>query len=137
VASGLSPWLHFGHLSSWEILGAIAKRESWTPHSITGTTDGKRGWWGMSANAEAFLDELVTWRELGYQWCHKHPTDFDRYESLPQFALETLRQHARDARQYVYTAEQFEVAATHDELWNAAQRQLVGEGRIHNEHGAR
>ncbi len=132
VASGLSPWLHFGHLSSWEILGALAKRENWAPDNMTGATDGKRGWWGMSDNAEAFLDELVTWRELGYQWCHKHPGDYDRYESLPQFALETLRQHVRDSRQYLYTTDQFEAAATHDEIWNAAQRQLVGQGRIHN-----
>jgi deoxyribodipyrimidine photo-lyase len=32
----------------------------------------------------------------------------------------------------VYTLEQFESAQTHDPLWNAAQTQVVREGRIHN-----
>jgi deoxyribodipyrimidine photo-lyase len=43
-----------------------------------------------------------------------------------------LAEHERDPREYTYLLEQFEAAETHDELWNAAQRQLVREGRIHN-----
>jgi deoxyribodipyrimidine photo-lyase len=132
VTSGISPWLHFGHLSSFEVLQAVAWRENWTPAKLTGKTDGRRGWWGMGDNAEAFLDQLVTWRELGYQWCHKHPEDYDRFDCLPAFAQTTLRRHAGDRRPYQYTLEQFETAETHDEVWNAAQRQLLIEGRIHN-----
>lgn len=132
VTSGISHWLHFGHLSAWEVLQNVAWRENWTPGKLTGKTDGRRGWWGMSDNAEAFLDQFVTWRELGYQWCHKHPEDYDRFDSLPPFAQTTLRRHASDKRPYIYTLEQFENADTHDEVWNAAQRQLLIEGRIHN-----
>ncbi|MEZ5989688.1 MAG: hypothetical protein R3F30_11285 [Planctomycetota bacterium] len=66
AASGLSPWLHFGHLSVHEVLAVVAKAEDWTPAGLGGERRGARnGFWGMSASAEAFLDECVTWRELG------------------------------------------------------------------------
>lgn len=133
VASGLSPWLHFGHVSTHELFSLVAEHEDWTPARLAEKPNGKRnGWWGMSEPAEAFLDELITWRELGYQWCHRHPEDYDRFDGLPDFARITLTRHAADKRPYVYTQQQFEDAETHDEVWNAAQRQLVTEGRIHN-----
>ncbi|MBX3460797.1 MAG: deoxyribodipyrimidine photolyase [Planctomycetes bacterium] len=131
VTSGLSPWLHFGHISPWEILDAIASREDWSPARLRARADGKRGWWGMSANGEALLEQLAVWRELGYQRCHARP-DYDRYESLPAWARATLRAHAGDKRGYVYTPAQFEAAQTHDEVWNAAQRELVSTGGLHN-----
>jgi deoxyribodipyrimidine photo-lyase len=77
------------------------------------------------------LDELITWREVGYNFA-AHRTDYDQYESLPEWAQNTLREHAKDERGAVYRVEEFEAAKTHDALWNAAQRQLVREGRIHN-----
>lgn len=132
VQSGLSPWLHWGHLSSHEVFEAVADAEGWSPARISGQTDGKRhGWWGMSEAAEAFLDELVTWRELGFNYCWHEPAYAD-YETLPEWARETLEQHQDDPREHVYTLEEFRDAATHDELWNAAQRQLLHEGIIHN-----
>ena len=85
----------------------------------------------MSRNAESFLDELITWRELGFNFSARRD-DYDRYESLPEWAKKTLQEHARDERESVYTLEEFENAKTHDALWNAAQRQLVGEGKIQN-----
>ncbi|MCA8915212.1 MAG: deoxyribodipyrimidine photolyase [Planctomycetes bacterium] len=132
VTSGVSARLHFGHLSVFEVLETMAGREGWDVSKLTGKTDGRRGWWGMSANGEAFMDQVVTWRELGFQWCHKHPEDYGSFDSLPDFARTTLARHAYDKRPYIYTLEQFEAAQTHDEVWNAAQRQLLHEGRIHN-----
>jgi deoxyribodipyrimidine photo-lyase len=85
----------------------------------------------VSAPAEAFLDQLITWRELGFNMC-AHRSDYDRYESLPGWARTTLARHATDRRDSIYTLETFERAQTHDPLWNAAQGQLVAEGRIHN-----
>jgi deoxyribodipyrimidine photo-lyase len=85
----------------------------------------------MSAEIESFLDELITWRELGYNMCWQCD-NYDRYESLPDWARQTLARHAKDIRSHVYSLEEFESARTHDRLWNAAQRQLVREGRIHN-----
>ncbi|MGA2430372.1 MAG: deoxyribodipyrimidine photolyase [Candidatus Acidiferrum sp.] len=132
VASGLSPYLHFGHISVHEIFREVVQQEQWKPGKLSVRTDGGRaGWWNMSANAENFLDELITWREVGYNFCAQ--TDmYGRYESLPAWALKTLKQHARDERQHLYTLDEFEEAKTYDPLWNAAQTQLVREGRIHN-----
>jgi deoxyribodipyrimidine photo-lyase len=139
VTSGLSPWLHFGHISTHEIVDRLGALEGWEP-GFRGWTDrlagrpaaGKRaGWWGMSEPAEAFLDELVTWRELGFNMAANRP-DYREYESLPEWARQTLADHVDDPRPHVYSLAQFDAAETHDELWNAAQRQLRREGVIHN-----
>ncbi len=86
---------------------------------------------GMSEPAEAFLDQFITWRELGYNFSSQRE-DYDQYDSLPDWAKKTLAKHARDHRPTVYSHDEFAAAATHDPLWNAAQRQLLSEGRLHN-----
>lgn len=132
ATSGLSPYLHFGHVSVHEVLAIVAAHEGWSRDQITGTHDGKRrGWWEMGASAEAFLDQLVTWRELGFNSCLQLPR-FDRYQSLPEWARTTLEKHAADERPQRYSLAEFERAATHDELWNAAQNELRNRGTIHN-----
>jgi deoxyribodipyrimidine photo-lyase len=132
VASGLSPFLHFGHLSVHEIFSELVHREKWKPGKLSLRANGSRdGWWNMSPAADGFLDELVTWREVGYNFS-SHRDDYGKYESLPTWVLKTLQQHAKDQRDHFYTLKEFESAATHDPLWNAAQTQLVREGRIHN-----
>jgi deoxyribodipyrimidine photo-lyase len=131
-ASGLSPYLHFGHISVHEIFAELVRREKWKPEKLALRADGAReGWWNMSSSAEGFLDQLITWREVGYNFS-SHREDYHRYESLPDWAKKTLQEHARDERQYLYSLDEFERAKTHDPLWNAAQSQLVREGRIHN-----
>ncbi len=130
--SGLSPYLHFGHISAHQVLHGIFEKESWFFDRLSPRTSGARsGWWGMSEAAEAFLDELITWRELGFNICHFR-ADYHMYESLPGWALETLYDHEMDERKYIYSLARFESGDTHDPLWNAAQVQLVREGRIHN-----
>lgn len=132
ITSGLSPYLHFGHVSAHQIFEEIADRDGWTPDRIGSKAGGNReGWWGTSPEAESFFDELITWRELGFNFCSRRE-DYDQYESLPDWAQKTLAEHQADERSHIYTLEQFEHAETHDQLWNAAQRQLVREGRIHN-----
>lgn len=132
VASGLSPWLHWGHISPHQVFRKVAEREGWNPGRLSPETHGRReGWWGMGAAAEAFLDELVTWREIGHVTAHR-VEGHERYESLPEWSRATLEDHSADPRPHVYTYEEFRNARTHDPLWNAAQRQLMGEGRIHN-----
>lgn len=132
ATSGLSPDLHFGHLSVHEIFHTVAAAQDWSPGRLAERPTGTREeWWGMSETAEAFLDELITWRELGFNYCVQCE-DYDRYESLPDWACKTLAEHAADPRPHLYSLEQLERAETHDTLWNAAQRQLVREGRIHN-----
>lgn len=130
--SGLSPYLHFGHIGAHEVFAAVVEHEHWTPARLSADTRGaKAGWWGMSPAAESFLDELVTWREIGFNACVRDPEGYDRYESIPEWARRTLEAHASDARER-YTLEQMAAAETHDEVWNASQRQLLREGRVHN-----
>ncbi len=130
--SRLSPYLHFGHISVHQVFDRVLEKEEWSSKMISGKTTGSRsGWWGMSEAAEAFLDELVTWRELGFNMCWQQ-NNFDQYESLPNWTLQTLSKHSKDKRPYLYTLKALETAKTHDPLWNAAQIQLVREGRIHN-----
>lgn len=132
VASGLSPYLHFGHISAHQVFADTVATEDWSVGDIAEKANGSSsGWWGTSEATESFLDELITWRELGYNMCSLRD-DYDQFESLPDWAQETLELHERDPREHIYSPEEFECAKTHDELWNAAQRELLQEGRIHN-----
>lgn len=133
ATSGLSPYLHFGHLAIHAVFLSVAAHERWAASDLSATTTGKRaGWWGMSAPAEAFLDQGVTWRELGSNCCLRRD-DCDRFESLPEWARATLAQHASDPRSVVYDLPALASARTHDPLWNAARMQLVRDGRIHSD----
>ena len=129
--SGLSPYLHFGHISAHEIFKELMDNEGWSISKLPQKATGSRGWWGVSEGAEMFLDQLITWRELGYNMC-AFREDYDRYESLPPWAQDTLRNHAKDRRIHKYPLSQFAAGKTHDPLWNAAQMQLVRQGRVHN-----
>jgi deoxyribodipyrimidine photo-lyase len=132
ATSGLSPYLHFGHISVHEVFHEVTRLEGWSEARSWEAGRGQReGWWGMSRNSESLLDQLITWRELGYNMCTHLPT-YDRYESLPAWAQATLDCHRPDPRQHEYRLDQLERADTHDPLWNAAQRQLRREGRLHN-----
>jgi deoxyribodipyrimidine photo-lyase len=134
ASSGLSPYLHFGHVSAHEVFREVALNQHWSVDDLNDareTKGSREGWWGMSPTAESFLDELITWREIGYNSCCHNP-DYDRFESLPDFALQTLAKHAIDPRPYIYSHEQLRNAETHDQVWNAAQTQLLTEGRMHN-----
>ncbi len=157
-ASELSPHLHFGHIGPHEIFFEVIQAAGWNPGKLgdafgkvaeapkghdsesratmktgkLGQVNGKvHGFWGVDEATEAFLDQLCTWREIGFNMCWRE-TNYDQLESLPSWALQTIQEHADDLRPQVYSLEQFEKAQTHDEIWNAAQRQLVREGRIHN-----
>ena len=132
VASGLSPYLHAGHMAAHEVFRRVTARDDWAPDRLAERATGSReGWWGASAEVEAFLDQLVTWREIGFNMSAKR-ADYARYESLPAWARETLEAHRADERPHLYSLAELEAAQTYDPLWNAAQRQLVREGRIHS-----
>jgi deoxyribodipyrimidine photo-lyase len=132
--SRLSPYLHFGHLSAHHVFDRVMRHEGWSKRSVTGkpASGAREGWWGTSPSTERFLDQLIVWRELGYNMCARRPGDFDQYESLPTWAQDTLRAHRRDRRPHLYDLATLERGATHDPLWNAAQGQLRREGWFHN-----
>ncbi len=138
ATSNLSPYLHFGHISPHEVFDAVMAHAGWSPRRLAArATGGRSGWWRAGENADAFLDQLVTWRELGYNMSsrradHDAYDAYDGYDSLPEWARRTLAKHAKDKRPYRYSLDELAAARTHDALWNAAQTQLVREGRIVN-----
>jgi deoxyribodipyrimidine photo-lyase len=130
--SQLSPYLRFGHIAPTEVVSRVLQHEGWSPAQVNLNAAGSnRGFWGLPEAAESFLDELITWREVGFNMSHREP-NYDRYTSLPAWAQRTLAQHATDPRPQTYSSAEFEAAQTHDPIWNAAQRQLVQDGVIHN-----
>lgn len=129
--SGLSPYLHYGHIGAHQVAGAVLRREDWTLARLGKPTGSKEGWWGVSGPAEAFLDELVTWREIGFNMAHLR-ADYRDFDALPHWARATLDAHRDDPREHTYDLAAFAAARTHDPIWNAAQRQLLHEGIIHN-----
>lgn len=129
VTSRLSPYLHFGHLSMHQVFAELAALEGWTPERFRPSQ--KRAFFGLSEAAEVWLDEAVVWRELAYNFT-AHRDDFERYDSLPDWARETLALHAADPRPQVYALEELAAGRTSDPFWNAAQGQLLAEGWFHN-----
>jgi len=116
VCSDLSPYLHFGCLDAREVALRVLDRPGVPDRSV-----------------DAFLEQLVVRRELAYNFCWFTPPEgHASLEALPEWARRTIREHRDDEREHLYDAEAFERAATHDELWNAAQRELLATGTIHN-----
>jgi deoxyribodipyrimidine photo-lyase len=115
--SMLSPYLHFGHISPITI--ALACEGA--------VREGK----ATAAARDAYFNELIGWRELSVNFV-KYVPNYDSIECAPEWAQKTLREHAGDRRNPVYTLEQLEKAQTHDDLWNAAQTQMVKTGWMHN-----
>ena len=111
--SGLSPYLHFGQISPLEI--ALRVQAADAPRVAT----------------DAFLEQLIVRRELSLNACWFNP-GYDRYDTLPAWALKTLDPHRKDKREFVYSRAQWEAGATHDPCWNAAQAEMVRTGRMHN-----
>ena len=133
AVSGLSPHLHFGHISIEEIASAVLVRTYGKAEIALGAPGKRDAFYGPDANVNAFLDQAITWRDVGYQWHFTRRDDAATLaRALPAWAQATLATHAADARPHVYTPDQWERAATHDPLWNAAQTELALTGTIHN-----
>ena len=112
--SHMSPYLHFGQISPLEV--ALRVQDADGP-----SEEGKA----------AYLEQLIVRRELAINFCHYNPL-YDSLKCLPNWARETLEAHADDGREYIYSEEEFESARTHDPYWNAAQRQMMAAGKMHN-----
>lgn len=111
--SHLSAYLHFGHIGPITVALEIQKADA------------------PRADKEAFLDQLITWRELAINFV-RFNTVYDSFECAEAWAHRTLAEHARDPRPVLYSEKQLENAETHDPLWNAGQVQMVERGWMHN-----
>jgi deoxyribodipyrimidine photo-lyase len=115
--SRLSPYLHFGNISPLTI--ALAVKQAVAAGKIP------------SASADRYLDQLIGWRELAVLFV-RHEPNYDNWECAAPWARKTLIEHAGDPRPHRYSLEQLERAETGDDLWNAAQREMVHTGWMHN-----
>lgn len=124
--SGLGPYLHFGQISSLEIVLTLTK---WIGKSPFLPND------GMSADRrlslDAFLEELIVRRELAMNFCHFNH-GYDSYRrAVPLWARVTLEKHAGDSRPAIYSLRELEQAMTADPIWNACQNEMVQSGKMH------
>ncbi len=110
--SNLSPYLHFGQIAAQRVALDVEVAPA-----------------GQKAK-EAFLEELIVRRELADNFCYYNP-HYDAFAGFPFWAQKTLNEHRDDPREYLYTLAQFDHAHTHDNLWNAAQREMVQTGKMH------
>jgi deoxyribodipyrimidine photo-lyase len=131
--SHLSPWLHFGKISEYEIVKAVLDHqpEGWDLNKITFNKGSTGGFFNGDPNVDGFLDEVITWREVGFHFAHHRP-DYDQVDSLPDWVQKTMEEHRDDPREWIYSYDELKNSQTHDEIWNAAQTQLREEGIIHN-----
>jgi deoxyribodipyrimidine photo-lyase len=110
--SGLSPYLHRGEIGIAEVVREVLRSDA------------------TAEDIDAFLEEAIIRRELSFNLCF-YREDHDSLSALPDWAKRTLDAHRNDRRKPQYTREELEHAATHDEVWNLSQRQLITCGTIH------
>ncbi|MCX6170030.1 MAG: deoxyribodipyrimidine photo-lyase [Ignavibacteriales bacterium] len=111
-ASNLSPYLHFGQISPQRVALMIQPMTEY------------------SESHKSFLEELIVRRELADNFCYFNE-NYDSFDGFPDWAKNSLNSHRKDKREYEYSLKQFENAKTHDELWNAAQSEMISKGKMH------
>jgi deoxyribodipyrimidine photo-lyase len=110
--SDLSPYLHFGQISSQRV--ALEAKNSNAPQE----------------DKSSFLEELVVRRELADNYCF-YNENYDNFNGFPDWAKQSLIEHKNDKRQYIYEKNILEEGRTHDPIWNAAQMEMVKTGKMH------
>lgn len=110
--SNLSPYLHYGQISAQRV--ALITKQLFPNHPST----------------KVFLEELIIRKELSDNFCY-YNTNYDSFNGFPEWAKTTLNKHKDDEREFIYNEEEFENALTHDDLWNAAQLEMVLTGKMH------
>jgi len=114
AVSHMSKYLHFGQISPVWLAQQVRRAD------------------GPEADVESYIEELVVRRELAMNHVHFRPDTYDAYECLPDWARETLAEHASDEREFVYDLAELEHGETHDPYWNAAMKEIRETGYMHN-----
>jgi deoxyribodipyrimidine photo-lyase len=111
--SNLSPWINHGHISFHRLVTEVKKLNKY------------------ASGVATFIEEGVVRRELSDNYLYYTPNDYDSLTAGAGWAQETLEIHSRDPRDYIYSLAELENGQTHDDLWNAAQLQVVQTGKMH------
>ena len=116
-SSKMSPYLHYGHIGPQTIALAVEAAVKKNPH--------------LKSARDSYMNELIVWRELSVNFVRYQP-EYDNPGCADNWAKQTIEEHDKDERETLYTTAQLERAETYDELWNAAQIQMVRYGWMHN-----
>ena len=114
AVSHMSKYLHFGQISPVWLARQVRNAE------------------GPESDIESYIEELVVRRELAMNHVHFRPDTYDSYECLPEWARESLADHADDEREHVYSLAELEQSESHDPYWNAAMTEMRETGYMHN-----
>ncbi len=117
-SSAMSPYLHYGHVGPQTIALAVAEAAEGDPK--------------MQTAKDSYFNELIAWRELAVNLVKYQNDTYDSWECAENWACQSIAEHARDERERIYKLAQLERAETYDDLWNAAQIQMVEHGWMHN-----
>jgi len=133
--SDLSPYLHYGMISSQEIVLASTKKADISISRMMSSSRNRAKNNEVKKAAEndhlgAFLEELIVRKELSDNYC-LYNKNYDNPAGFPKWAADSLYHHLKDKRKYVYSLDEFEKGQTYDNLWNAAQLQMVNYGKMH------
>lgn len=133
--SGLSPYLHFGQLSSLRValeLQAVVNGAGASLHLLESKKMPQADSFSNKkvASAAALLEEMIVRKELSDNFCY-YEDNYLRVAGAHDWAQETIREHDADKREHLYSKEELQNADTHDEAWNAAQRQMTSTGKMH------
>lgn len=134
LVSDLSPYLHFGQISSLRVALRL-QEELCKNHDTLHVLESPKmpqpsGIAPLRDGVNALLEEMIVRKELSDNFCY-YEAHYKDLTAAPSWAQETLRQHANDPRESTYTYEDLARGTTHDKAWNAAQIQLIKTGKMH------
>jgi deoxyribodipyrimidine photo-lyase len=114
----MSMYLHFGQISSLELLERlyIALEQG----QLKGET------------FDQYIEQLLIRRELAFNYVFYHQ-GYDVFETMTEnWAYQTMNAHEFDHKDFLYDLETLETYQTHDVYFNAAMKQMVKTGYMHN-----
>lgn len=110
ATSKLSAYLHFGMISPRTVVKKVLRSKN--------------------ENADAFIEQVLVRRELAENFCF-YKDNYDSLMSAWSWAVNTLKKHESDDRDYIYSLSELENSQTHDIVWNECQRMIREEGYLH------
>ena len=118
LTSKLSLYLHFGQISSLELYERLNQLVS----------QGKV----IGQAFDAFVEQLIIRRELAFNYVY-YQKGYDRFETMTEtWAYVTMNEHHEDIRSTIYTTDDYMNFKTHDPYFNAAMKEMVITGYMHN-----
>lgn len=118
ITSLMSMYLHYGQISSLELLERLFVALE------QGHIKGE--------SFDQYIEQLLVRRELAFNYVF-YKKGYDRFETMTEtWAYQTMKAHEFDHKEYLYDIKDYEKFSTHDLYFNAAMKQMVITGYMHN-----